>query len=414
MTRQIAAAMMLSVWAGFCLAETVETVDLQKLKGTVVSISTQQVLMTVDGKDRTFQPSEISEISFIKADDVMSARNKDQPEGAEQNVIVTASGDRLLASDLTIADGKIRFTNPLLGQRELGLSDASIIYHPIENLAAVDIEQRCREMKCQPGQLDMLVVIRTAEKESEWLTFDGVIKGLAQEKDAEKTVKKILFNLEETDKKVSYDSIAAIYLPSTAKPAKTSGLLTGRCGSTVGFTSLTMEGEKLTVESPQLGKLQIARDAVASIKMTSLKMVLLSDLKPSKAVEQGFFDTTFHYRVNASAGGGKLRMGGQEYSSGLGLHSSCELTFDLDGQYSLMVADVGIDDAVKPNGDAELTILGDGKELLKPRKLAGKDNLSTIRLDLKGVKKLVIKVGFGADGLDIGDHVDIAGARLVK
>lgn len=414
MIKQFAALVITAVLAGAVLAETVETVDLQKVKGSVVSITTQQVLVAAEGKEHKFQPSEISEISFAKADDVMAVRNKDLQDGLDQNVVVTTTGDRVLASDLLISDGKLRFTCPLIGQRSLDISAASIIYHPTENLAAVDIEQRCREMKLEHGQLDMLVVIRRAEKESEWLTFDGVIKGLSQEKDAEKTVKKILFNIEESDKKVSYDSIAAVYLASSPKEVATIGILTGRCGSTIRFTSLAMDGDKLIIESPTFGKLQVPRDAIAMIKMTSTKMTLLADLKPSKVVEQGFFDTTFHYRVNASISGDKLRLGGQEYSSGLGLHSSCELTYDLDGQYSMLVANAGIDDAVKPNGDAEMTILGDDKELVKPMRLTGKDGPIPVRVELKGVKKLVIKVSFGPDGLDVGDHVDIAGARLIK
>ena len=37
-----------------------------------------------------------------------------------------------------------------------------------------------------------------------------------------------------------------------------------------------------------------------------------------------------------------------------------------------------------------------------------------IRVALGGVKTLVIRVGFGKDLLDVGDHVDLAGARLIK
>jgi len=37
-----------------------------------------------------------------------------------------------------------------------------------------------------------------------------------------------------------------------------------------------------------------------------------------------------------------------------------------------------------------------------------------VRLSVQGVKTLTIRVEFGSDGVDVGDHVDIADARLVK
>jgi hypothetical protein len=87
-----------------------------------------------------------------------------------------------------------------------------------------------------------------------------------------------------------------------------------------------------------------------------------------------------------------------------------------------LLATVGIDDAVRPSGQATLEVLGDGKPLAihvgdekhKSLDLTGKDNARSIRVDVRGVKSLTLRVGFGADGLGVGDHVDLAAARLVK
>lgn len=59
-------------------------------------------------------------------------------------------------------------------------------------------------------------------------------------------------------------------------------------------------------------------------------------------------------------------------------------------------------------------MLGDGKELIKPLKLAGGAQGVPVRCSLKGVKTLKIVVDFGDDGTDIGGHVSLAIARLVK
>jgi hypothetical protein len=118
--------------------------------------------------------------------------------------------------------------------------------------------------------------------------------------------------------------------------------------------------------------------------------------------------------VTRSVAGGALLLDGKQYLSGVGLHSQCELTYTLAGKYTLFVARAGINDAVRPAGEAILTILGDGKPLLKPTVLRGKEVSVPIRLDVKGVKKLTIRVGYGPDKIDAADHVDLVAARLIR
>ena len=67
-----------------------------------------------------------------------------------------------------------------------------------------------------------------------------------------------------------------------------------------------------------------------------------------------------------------------------------------------------------PACEATLTILGDWKPLLKSTVLRGKDASVPIRLDVKGVKKLTIRVGYGPDEIDTADHVDLVAARLIR
>ncbi|MCK4276659.1 MAG: NPCBM/NEW2 domain-containing protein, partial [Phycisphaerae bacterium] len=130
--------------------------------------------------------------------------------------------------------------------------------------------------------------------------------------------------------------------------------------------------------------------------------------------QYGFFDEGFPYRVNRSVGGGPLRLGGRVYQTGLGLHSYAKLTYKLNGAYMAFVAVVGIDESVHPNGDARLIFLGDGKELIPKLRLTGKDKPQAVRMKLKGVRNFTIQVGFGADELDVSDHVNVAAARLIK
>ena len=58
--------------------------------------------------------------------------------------------------------------------------------------------------------------------------------------------------------------------------------------------------------------------------------------------------------------------------------------------------------------------LADGRGLGEAVRVTGKAEPRQVRLDVKGAEKLTIRVDFGQDGLGVGDHVDIAAARLVK
>ncbi len=180
------------------------------------------------------------------------------------------------------------------------------------------------------------------------------------------------------------------------------------------FTSVALSAGKLSLSVPSLGTVQIDRKVIASIRFVSQRVTNLADMKPSAVKQYGFFDQGFPYRVDRSVAGGALRLGGRAYRTGLGLHSYAKLTYKLDGAYTSFVAVVGIDESVHPNGDAQLTFLGDGKELIPKLRLTGKDKPQTVRIKLKGVRNFTIQVGFGADDLDVSDHVNVAAARLIK
>ena len=195
-----------------------------------------------------------------------------------------------------------------------------------------------------------------------------------------------------------------------AKAAKPAGAIVGKDGTSIQFISLSLGADGGALESASLGKQKFAMSEAASIRFESDKAVNLADLKPAEVKEKGFFEKAFPHRENLSAGGKALTLDGKVFRTGLGLHSFCEITYDLEAKYTALVAVMGIDDAVRPLGDAGVTFLADGKEIQKTARITGKDQSQTIKLDVKNVKKLTIKVDFGQDNLDAGDDVHLAGA----
>ena len=96
------------------------------------------------------------------------------------------------------------------------------------------------------------------------------------------------------------------------------------------------------------------------------------------------------------------------------MHSRCEATYDLDGKFAVLAAVAGIDEAGGARGHATLHALGDGKDRMKPLTLVGGAKPVPIRCDVAGVKALTIRVDFGPDKMDVGDHVSLGDARLIK
>jgi hypothetical protein len=186
-------------------------------------------------------------------------------------------------------------------------------------------------------------------------------------------------------------------------------------GSRVAFTSLTLDEEGMAaLQSPILGELELKQTQVVAVEWFSERLVYLGELAPSEVTEYGQLLDTQSYRVDRSVSGKALTLDGVAYDVGLGVHSYSELSWQLDGQYVTFAALVGIDDSVRPRGNVTLTLLGDGAELDEPITVTGEGEAQIVRVDLTGVDVLTIRVDFGTDELEVSDHVNLVGARLIR
>ncbi len=129
-------------------------------------------------------------------------------------------------------------------------------------------------------------------------------------------------------------------------------------------------------------------------------------------VEKSTLDRVEHYRRDRNLDDGPIRLGGEKFGKGLALHARTELVFDLGGRFREFKAVVGVDDLVGGESQAVLRIDGDGRELFSGV-VTRKDKPRPVAFEVKGVRQLRIVVG--SQGLlDLGDHVDLADARVSK
>jgi len=203
-------------------------------------------------------------------------------------------------------------------------------------------------------------------------------------------------------------------------PEETARLI-DNAGATWSVRSLSLAGDKLQWSTPT--GLTVARplSAVAQIDFSAGKILYLSDLKPDSIQWSPYFGTDktlailgqfFAPRHDKNLESKPLQLGGVQYGKGLALHSRTDVVYRLPERYSRFKAVVGIDDSVRPHGNVRLVIRGDDRVLFEAT-LTGSDAPKPVDLDLKGVRRLGILVDFGAE-TDVGDHLDLADAMIIK
>jgi len=153
--------------------------------------------------------------------------------------------------------------------------------------------------------------------------------------------------------------------------------------------------------------------AVRSVEFRGGKLVWLSDVVPSRTSTTGFFNRAWEPRMNRSVWGAPLTVDGVSYEHGVGCHARTELEYALDGKYVLFVTSVGIDDETRGTGAALFSVAVDGRALLAPVLVKGREKPRPLKLNVAGVRRLTLTVDFGPEQ-DFGDHVDLLDARLIR
>jgi alpha-galactosidase len=116
-------------------------------------------------------------------------------------------------------------------------------------------------------------------------------------------------------------------------------------------------------------------------------------------------------KANKSVDGNGLSIGGQKFTHGLGTHAVSIFRIDLDGKAQRFTANVGVDDEKSGHGSVIFKVIGNGKTLWESGLMRGGKPAKAVSVDLGGVKKLVLCVEDGGDGID-SDHADWAEAQI--
>lgn len=151
----------------------------------------------------------------------------------------------------------------------------------------------------------------------------------------------------------------------------------------------------------------------ARLRIEGGRRVYLSELDPAKVEETGAFGVVWPHKRDRNLDDSPLRLAGVRYERGLTVHSQARIGWELGGAYSRLRAFVGIADLVGDQGDCAASLSVDGMVVWSKDSIRGAEKPQLIDLDLTGVKKLELRVDYGAR-YDIADHLVLADAYLIK
>ncbi|MDN5202256.1 NPCBM/NEW2 domain-containing protein [Fulvivirgaceae bacterium BMA10] len=108
-----------------------------------------------------------------------------------------------------------------------------------------------------------------------------------------------------------------------------------------------------------------------------------------------------------------MKMKNITYKKGLGVHAYSRIDYELGGEYSLFLADIGIDDETNGGGSVLFHVWTDATKVFESESLhLGNDFPESIEVDITGTDKLRLEVTDGGNG-NGADHANWANARLM-
>lgn len=256
----------------------------------------------------------------------------------------------------------------------------------------------------RPVETDVLISVRDGQV----VTAGGTLMSLG--------IDGGVFRFSGRDRTFRLDAVYAILLAKgTATPASSSASagITLVNGSSFGGTLGDSTGDVLIVDASFGSRLTIPTQQIAHVRFTSPRIVYLSELDPVAIHSEGITQSPWPVRMDRNASNGPIMLDGRVHEKGIGMHARAWIDFDINSEFVDLLATIGIDDAVRPNGEVVFRVIGDDRTLFDSGTVTGWDAPRSIRVDVRGIQRLRLMADYGAE-LDLGSHADWADARLIR
>ena len=140
--------------------------------------------------------------------------------------------------------------------------------------------------------------------------------------------------------------------------------------------------------------------------------VYLSDLSWVSATSgRGPVEKDMSNGSNGAGDGHTLTLNGVTYTKGLGAHANSQIVYNLAGQYTSFISDVGVDDEEIDTATIDFQVMADGVTVFDSGVMRATSATQTVNVSVAGVQQLTLIITDAGDG-NTCDHGDWA-ARLI-
>lgn len=353
-----------------------------------------RVTLVIAGKEESVPLTEVLEIRF---------RGEPMKLDKPSAIVALWDGSKFGASHAQITEKRIHFASGVLG--ELSLPQGLVANVRFSD--RFDDDEQWSKLVDRENKTDLLVI----RKEQTLDYLDGVV--------VEVTDKSVKFLLDGEEVSTKRERVYGLIFARRTSPTKPAAIrLELGNGDILMSTSLSGTSSGVSVTTESKSKVELPIERLKLLDFSQGKVRYLSqdpprDVKYTRGIQDGpaFVQDRAFYASELKP------IGMRAFARGLCIRPQTTLRYRLGGDYRRLQAIVGIDESVKDgNGDCDLVISGDGKQLLKLR-LTSRDASRPIDLDVTDIVVLEIVVGFGGDAatnVDLGDNLDLADAKLIK
>ena len=384
------------------------TLDGKTAQGELVKLTTDSLVLRNGKSEQT-----------ISAADLMAVDVQPAPAAVKTKATVwieLVDGSRLSAISYTVGDGTASAT----------LTEGGAVAIPTRDLRAVRLKSQTPDLAKQfqaivdgDAKADRIVIRRGTDRIA---SLEGVLRNA--------TAEHVEFELDGETVPVRRAKVEGLvyYHRDGRKLSPTTCVVTDASGQRVAATQITLLNNVLQIVTPTGFKLTRPLALVTRLDFAAGKLKFLSDMKPERTQWTPYFGPARPQlarlnrpREDQSTAGGPLTLRMRDpdnpatvatFAKGVSMRSRTLLVYRLPGPFRSFRAIAGIDPRIRRRGNVRLVIHGDEKQLFEATLTSGGEPVP-IRLDLRGVARLKILVDFG-ENQDVGDHVNLCDARIIK
>jgi hypothetical protein len=388
-------------------ALTVVRVDGEPFAAELVSVSNTKAVFRTPSDNGS-----AGVVSTLVLDDFVRWGHIAKPR--PQTIVVLADGGRLITAPDWAGSAAVRLESEALVVRSSTFDEVRL---PRQLVHGVVFAQRRNSAQREELEEQMHTVNADAEsRDAAWLTNGDRLGGELNEL-AGGT---LTITTAAGAAKLPLSRVEAVVLKRSLAPTadSPSKLVIGlRDGSVLYANAIRADDDELRVELASGTTLIGGTVAdVAAIQPLGGRFVYLSDLEPADYRHVPYLDIQWLWQRDRSVTGSPLRVRGDRYLKGIGMHSAARLTCRLAGDYCRFDAAVAVDDTASGRGSVTFGVYllrnGEWQEAFTSGILRGDDAPQPVSVDLRDAEALTLTVDYAdrGDELDRGVWLD---ARLI-